>query len=77
METICEHCEAACKAPWHGFQAQCLGCAARAAARGPNFRASRSAGNQTRAYREELQLLGVTHAQVLEAAAQDKIGDER
>lgn len=67
----CADCEAASKAPWHGFRNGCAGCAARAVARGFNFRRCRDAGTQDRAYRQELALLNVTHQQVIEAAQAD------
>lgn len=73
MVTICTDCTHAAMGPWHGFSAGCQGCAARAVARGPNFSASRKLGNQTRRYRDELAMLGVTHEQVQSAAANDQL----
>lgn len=67
----CVDCEAASKALWCGFQAGCLGCAARAVSRGPNYRRCLSNGTQDRLYRAELETLHVTHAAVKEAAAAD------
>lgn len=67
----CVDCDAAAVAPWHGFQSGCLGCAARSVARGPNYRRCLSVGYQDRLYRNELELLGVTHEAVRQAAAAD------
>lgn len=69
----CDDCDHAATQPWHGFRANCPGCAARAVARGVNYASSRSRGQQTRQYREELALLHVTHQQVLEASRVDHI----
>lgn len=74
---ICQDCEAASKVPWHGFRAGCLGCAARAVSRGPNYRRCLQAGMQDRLYRDELQLLKVTHEAVRAAAAADAINHEK
>jgi hypothetical protein len=68
----CEDCAMAAKRLWHGFMADCKGCAARAAARSPHFRRVHDAGMQDRAYRSMLQLYGVTHEQVRAAAAVDQ-----
>lgn len=70
---ICADCVQATLGPWHGFHHGCPGCAARAVARGPNFAKSRAEGTQTRRYRDELDLLKVTHQQVVAAAAADRI----
>lgn len=72
----CVDCEAAAKAPWHGFHSSCQGCAARAVSRGANYRRCLAAGMQDRQYREELELLKVTHEAVREAAAADKLNDQ-
>lgn len=69
----CVDCEAASKAPWHGFKAACPGCAARAVSRGANYRRCLAGGMQDRRYRDELDLLKVTHEAVREAAAADKL----
>lgn len=69
--TACQNCSKARAELWHGFTAGCPGCAARAVSRGPNFRRCRDAGRQDRRYRDELELVGVTHQQVIEAAAAD------
>lgn len=69
----CEDCDTAAKEPHHGFRANCKGCAARAVSRGPNWRRVRDAGMQDRRYRAELELLGVTHEAVREAAAADRL----
>lgn len=68
----CADCTHAALGPWHGFTARCLGCAARACSRGQNFSAARKLGAQTRLYRDELELYGVTHQQVCEAARVDQ-----
>lgn len=67
----CDDCTKAAAELWHCFTSGCPGCAARAVARGPNFHRCRLAGRQDRRYREELALVGVTHQQVLQAAAAD------
>lgn len=72
-EDVCVDCVKAAMTVWHSFRYGCQGCAARAVARGPNFSASRKLGNQTRRYREELAMLGVTHESVLQAHAVDKV----
>jgi hypothetical protein len=72
----CPDCTAAAESAWHGFTHGCPGCAARAVSRGPNYRESHAAGKQTRKYRAELEMLGVSHQQVLEAAAADALGKE-
>lgn len=69
----CANCTQARLGPWHGFTANCLGCAARAVARGPNFRRCCQAGMQDRRYRSELEQFGVTHDQVREVAKVDKL----
>lgn len=74
--TDCPDCAASARAPWHGFRAACSGCAARAVSRGPNYRRCLTAGMQDRLYRDELELLGVTHQAVREAAAADKLNDQ-
>ena len=74
--TDCPDCTSATTQPWHGFRHGCQGCAARAVSRGINFASSRARGQQTRLYREELQLLGVTHADVLQAARVDAVNKE-
>lgn len=73
----CKDCLKAAVVEWHGFSAGCQGCAARAVSRGPNYRASRTAGSLTPRYREELALLGVTHDEVKAARAADALGKER
>jgi hypothetical protein len=69
----CPDCEAASKALHHGFHASCPGCAARAVSRGPNYRRCLANGTQDRLYRDELELLKVTHQAVREAAAADRL----
>lgn len=67
----CNYCTRAASALWHGFRSGCKGCQARAVSRGLEFFASRQDGKQTRAYRQLLDGLGLTHKQVLEAAEND------
>ena len=76
MPSDCPDCTAAAQQDWHGFKAGCLGCAARAVARGPNYRRVRDAGRLDRQYRGELEQLGVTHEQVKAAAQADALGRE-
>lgn len=68
----CPDCSAAAKKRWHGFHANCLGCAARSLVRGPHFRRVQQAGVLDRQYRGACEQLGVTHEQVRAAAAADK-----
>ena len=70
----CPDCTQSAARDWHGFTADCPGCAARAVARGPNYRESRVAGVQTSKYRAELDLLKVTHEEVKAAAKADALG---
>lgn len=72
----CADCTNAAAKPWHGFSAGCLGCAARAVSRGPNYREAQKEGRQTRKYRGECEQLGVTHQQVLEAVRVDALQRE-
>jgi tRNA(Ile2) C34 agmatinyltransferase TiaS len=73
MTEPCADCTQATLGPWHSFTANCPGCAARAVSRGPNFFRCRAQGKQDRLYREELQLVGVTHDQVLQAVQSDAL----
>lgn len=70
----CPDCTSAAARDWHGFTADCPGCAARAVARGPNYRESLAASRQTSKYRAELQMLKVSHEQVKAAAQSDALG---
>jgi hypothetical protein len=70
----CPDCTQSAARDWHGFTADCPGCAARAVARGQNYRESRAAGRQTSMYIAELELLKVTHEQVRAAAVSDALG---
>lgn len=70
----CPDCTQAAARDWHGFTADCPGCAARAVARGPNYRESLATSRQTSKYRAELELLKVTHDQVKAAAQRDALG---
>lgn len=72
----CADCVQATLGPWHGFRHHCEGCAARAVARGPNYRRARDSGSQHRVYRAELEAMGVTHHQVVAAAAADQFTNE-
>lgn len=67
----CPECENAAQRLWHGFQAGCQGCAARAAARSPAYHHARTSGTQDADYRQMLARLGLTHEQVKEAARMD------
>jgi hypothetical protein len=69
--TACPDCIKSATELWHGFRANCEGCAARGVGRGPNFRRVRDAGRLDRKYRSELDLVGVTHDQVKAAHAAD------
>lgn len=68
----CPDCVAAAAGPHFIFRASCLGCAARAIARSPDFHRCRTARMQDRAYRALLAAAGVTHEQVTAASAQDR-----
>lgn len=70
----CTSCASAARELSHAFTNGCQGCAARAVARGPNFKRVRHAGMQDRQYRALLHQMGVTHEQVKEAAAADFMG---
>lgn len=72
----CEDCRQAALTVWHSFRANCPGCAARAVARGPNYRRARDAGKQDRRYRSELEQYGVTHGEVKAAAQADQLQRE-
>lgn len=77
MSSDCPECIAAAAAPHWTFRGDCKGCAARAVARGPNFRDSRVKGAQTRRYRDELTQFGVTHDEVRAAHAVDAEAKEK
>lgn len=74
MSAMCKDCLASSIKSWHSFTAECKGCAARAVARGINYREAQAAGRQTHKYREELRLLGVSHDEVRTAATADALG---
>lgn len=57
----------------HLFHAGCIGCAARAVCRGPNFRRAFDSGMQDWRYRDELRMFGLTHDQVKAEAAMDQL----
>jgi hypothetical protein len=63
----CKDCDDATAFPHHGFTSGCIGCCARAAARGHHFDRVRRAGMQDRPYRTLLEQFGLTHEQVREA----------
>lgn len=69
----CADCTRSQSEMWHGFRSGCKGCQARAASRGPQFFESREAKRQTSAYRQLLDSLGLTHAEVIEAHRTDAI----
>lgn len=70
----CEDCTKAAAGVWHGFRASCHGCTARAVARTPQHAEARAARVLTAAYRAALTKAGVTHQQVKDAAALDRLG---
>jgi hypothetical protein len=70
----CEDCAKAAAGMWHGFRSTCPGCTARAVARTPQHAEARAARVLTQAYRAVLQKAGVTHQQVKDAAALDRLG---
>lgn len=74
--TTCKACIKASERQSGEFMGGCLGCAARAAARSPQFRAARKSGVQDRQYRSLCEQYGVTHAQVVAAAAADKVSQK-
>jgi 3-methyladenine DNA glycosylase Mpg len=71
----CTDCTAAAEKMWHGFQASCRGCAARAVARSPEFALCRKHGVLTKGYGSLCEALGITHEAVKAAAAVDKINN--
>lgn len=70
----CAACLESAVRPSHSFIHGCQGCAARAVARGQNYREVQASGRQTWKYKEELTLLQVTHDEVRTAAAADALG---
>lgn len=58
---ICDDCTLARVQTWHGYRSNCPGCAARAAARSPEFFAAKKAGKLTQDYKRVLDALGVSH----------------
>jgi hypothetical protein len=69
----CTACDAAHVRVSHLFHANCQGCAARAIARGRNFRKSMNDGFLDRWYRRELEQMGVTHEDVKREHALDQL----
>lgn len=70
----CPDCSAAAREIWHGFRSTCPGCTARAVSRTQQHAEARAARVLTAAYRAALTKAGVTHQQVKDAAAVDKVG---
>jgi len=68
---MCIDCDTSATRVWGGFSAGCRGCAARAAARMPQFARVRQAGRLDRDYRRMLEQLRVSHDEVREAAKVD------
>lgn len=71
--SACEDCCRSKEVPWCGFTAGCQGCAARAAARSPQFAYSQKTDRQDRRYLALLAQFALTHAQVLEAYKTDAL----
>ena len=69
----CHDCTKAATEPWHGFSFKCQGCSARNAARSHHFARVRQAGKLDGEYRHLLQQFGLTHEQVKQAAASDRL----
>lgn len=69
----CPDCQAAATAAHHGFRASCSGCKARAFSRGPHFFEAKRAGKLNPVYLQQLQRLGLTHAEVKAAAEADHL----
>ena len=70
----CEDCTIAVKRVWWGFTADCEPCKARGAARLPQFKDAHDRGDwYWHPYRRLLGQLGLTHDQVRNAAARDKV----
>jgi len=72
--TNCPDCAAASSTLWHGFHASCQGCTARAVSRTPQHAEARRSRVLTAGYRAVLAKTGVTHQQVKDAAALDRLG---
>ena len=68
----CPACIEASLRPSWLFRKGCKGCEARAVARGPDFFRCKLAGRQDREYRALLASVGVTHDEVVAAAAADR-----
>lgn len=71
--SACPDCKQAAEAEHWGFRSGCMGCCARAMARGPHFHRCQEAGVQDRQYRQALEHFGLTHQQVLEAKRADAL----
>ena len=71
LNPLCQHCDRASSRLYGGFDGACRGCLARRAARSPDFWQSARDGKQTPAYRNLLRSLGITHADALQAKADD------
>lgn len=72
--TMCPACAESAERVSHSFRPDCRGCCARAISRGPNFREAKHAGRQTPKYRGELAQFSIEHAEVVAAAAVDRVG---
>ena len=72
--STCQDCELAAAGVWGGFTHACPVCRARMIARSREHHQARAAGRQTPEYRRMLELAGVTHEAVKEAAQKDLKG---
>jgi hypothetical protein len=69
----CLECVSAAAGAHYGFRFGCGGCDARMLARGPHFFRVRKAGRLDSDYIAAIERVGVTHAQVKEAAVRDAL----
>jgi len=69
----CPACTAAQAGPHFEFRAGCKGCEARSLSRALVYVEARRCNRQTADYRAALERVGVTHAQVVEAARTDRV----
>jgi hypothetical protein len=68
----CDDCTKAAASVWHGFTGGCKGCCARAVSRSPQAFKARSSGDKfDRHYRRLLEVMGVSHNEVVEAHKAD------
>ena len=68
---MCIDCDTSKQRIWHAFTNNCKGCQARALSRGPHYWESAQKGKQSPAYVQQLQKLGLTHAEVKAAHSAD------